>query len=154
MKKLKIYLDATIPNYVFNPHTPEKQKYAKILFNEIGKGRFESYISKIVIDEISAAPESKQSQMASILKEIPILDVTDECNELAQEYIERGIIPPQYKNDALHIGIATFYNMDALISYNFEHIVKLKTIREVSGINISMGFKIIDLVIPEEVLSE
>jgi len=41
-----------------------------------------------------------------------------------------------------------------LVSYNFEHIVKIKTIREVSGTNIAKGYKIIDLVIPEEVLSE
>jgi len=154
MKRLKIYLDATIPNYVFNPHTPEKQKFSKMLFDEINKGNFEAYISKIVIDEISAAPESKQSQMAKLLGDIPVLDITDECNKLAQEYITRGIIPPEYKNDALHIAIATFYNIDALISYNFEHIVKLKTIREVSGTNIAKGYKIIDLVIPEEVLSE
>jgi len=60
-------------------------------FDEINKGRFEAYISQIIIDEISAASEPKQSQMANILKDITVLDVTDECNELAQEYIDRGI---------------------------------------------------------------
>ena len=154
MRKLKIYIDATLPNYVFNLHTPEKQRFAKTLFDEIQKGKYEVYISKVVVDEISAAPEPKQTRMANLIKDIPVLDITEECNELAQEYITRGIIPVEHKNDALHIAIATFYNIDALVSYNFEHIVKLKTIREVSGTNIAKGYKIIDLVIPEEVLGE
>lgn len=154
MKRLKIYLDATIPNYVFNDHTPEKQKSAKALFEEIKSGKHEAYISKIVIDEISAAPELKQSKMAEILRDIPVLDISEECNDLAQEYLGRNIIPEDYKNDALHIAIATVYGIDALVSYNFEHIVRLKTIREVSGTNIAKGYKIIDLIIPEEVLGE
>ncbi len=154
MKKLKIYLDATIPNYVFNPHTPEKQKAAKELFHEIDKERFEVYISKVVIDEIQECPEPKRSGLINLIKKFFVLELTEECNELANEYIKRGIIPKKNKEDALHIAIASIYDLDAIISYNFEHIVKLKTIREVSGINLSKGYKIIELIIPEEVINE
>ena len=154
MRKIKIYLDATIPNYVFNRHTPEKQKAAVQLFSAIKRGNFDAYISKIVIDELIAAPEHKKIKMVKLVKDISVIELTEECNALAETYINRGVIPTKNKDDALHIAIATIYGLDALVSYNFEHIVKLKTLREVSGINISKGYKIIDLVIPEEVLNE
>lgn len=44
MRKLKIYLDATIPNYVFNYHTPDKQKFALKLFKEIKKEKLPELI--------------------------------------------------------------------------------------------------------------
>ena len=149
-----MYLDATIPNYVFNSHTPEKQACAKKLFEEIRDERLEAFISKIVIDEISEAPEPRQTKMANILKDMSVLEVTEECNDLAEEYIARHIIPAKNKEDALHIAIAAFYGLDAVVSYNFEHIVKLKTKREVSAANLVLGYKGVDLIIPEEVLNE
>lgn len=150
-KKLKIYIDATIPNYVFNDHTPDKQKAAKRLFEQIKEGRFDTFISKVVIDEIAEAPLSKQREMAGLIKGIAVLEITEECKEIAEEYIKKKAIPKENREDALHIAVASFYGLDALVSYNFEHIVRLKTIREVAATNIILGYKIIDLIIPEEV---
>ena len=44
--------------------------------------------------------------------------------------------------------------MDAIISWNFSHIVKLKTKREVVGVNILMGYKEIDIYSPREVIED
>lgn len=152
-KKLKIYLDTTIPNFVFNPHTPDKQEAAKTLFEEIETGKFESYISQVVIDEVEDTPEPKRSKMLELLKETEILAITEECEELAEEYIAKKIIPIEKEEDALHIAIATYYEVDALVSYNFEHIVKLKTKREVPVVNMLIGgYKSPDIITPEEVI--
>ena len=153
MKKLKIYLDTTIPNFVFNPHTLDKQEAAKRLFEEIKAGKFESYISQVVIDEVEDAPEPKRSKMLELLKETEILSITRECEELAEEYMSKEIIPRENEEDALHIAIATYYEVDALVSYNFEHIVKLRTKKEVPVINMFIGgYKTPDIITPEEVI--
>ena len=67
-------------------------------------------------------------------------------------YIKEGIIPVKYQDDAFHIAIATVNNMDAILSWNFQHIVKLKTKREVVGINLIMGYRPIDIYTPWEVV--
>lgn len=61
------------------------------------------------------------------------------------------MIPAKYEDDAFHIAIATVNNMDAIISWNFKHIVKLKTKKEVAGLNLLMGYKEIDIYSPLEV---
>jgi hypothetical protein len=54
---------------------------------------------------------------------------------LAEVYVNEGIIPKKYSNDALHIAIATIYKMDAIVSWNLTHIVKFKTKFQVKNIN-------------------
>lgn len=55
-------------------------------------------------------------------------------------------------DDALHIGIASVYEMDYLASYNFEHIVKVKTIDGITAVNLLRGYRTPRIIIPEEVL--
>ena len=52
----------------------------------------------------------------------------------------------------MHIAVASFYDMDAIVSWNFKHIVKLKTKRETKGVNLLMGYKEIEIISPQEVI--
>lgn len=60
-------------------------------------------------------------------------------------------MPEKFINDALHIAIATVNGIDTVVSWNLEHIVKLKTIVEVNKINLKNGYKQIFIVTPEEI---
>jgi hypothetical protein len=53
-------------------------------------------------------------------------------------------------DDARHVAIATFYEIAYLVSWNFEHLVKVKTRRMVNSINILEGFREIEIVSPQE----
>lgn len=54
--------------------------------------------------------------------------------------------------DALHIAVATLWKADALVSFNFQHIVCLKTMVEVNRINATLNLKEIFLCQPKEVI--
>ncbi|MFQ5835442.1 MAG: hypothetical protein ACE5HR_05940 [bacterium] len=73
---------------------------------------------------------------------------------LANKYIVEGVIPVKYGNDATHIAVASVNDLDVVVSWNFEHIVKHKTRIEVIGINTFMGYKAIDLCTPREVIED
>ena len=79
-----------------------------------------------------------------------MLEVPEEAKELAQAYIDNDIIPEDYLPDALHIAITTLYELDILVSWNFEHLVNTETRRKIKGINLLKGYKEIDIVSPEE----
>lgn len=81
-----------------------------------------------------------------------MLPVDDETKDLANKYVSEGVIPEKYIADALHIAVASINNMDAIISWNFRHIVKLKTKTEVTGVNKLLGYKEIEICSPEEVI--
>ena len=71
---------------------------------------------------------------------------------LSKKYIVAKLIPENYRADAIHISAPSINSMDALVSWNLSHIIKLKTIKGVNEINRLEGYKIIDIVTPEMVI--
>jgi len=83
-----------------------------------------------------------------------ILTVDEEIDRVADKYIEEGIIPAVYRDDALHIALASVKGLDILVSWNFKHLVKHKTRIEVTGVNTLLGYKAIDICTPWEVIED
>jgi len=50
MRKLKLYLETSVWNFYFADDAPEKKEITLDFFNEIKKGKFDIYISKIVFN--------------------------------------------------------------------------------------------------------
>ena len=69
---------------------------------------------------------------------------------MANIYIERGIFPEKYIEDALHVAAATCHEISYIVSWNFEHLVKVKTRKTVSLSNILAGYKEVEIVSPQE----
>ena len=152
MKKLKVYLDTSILNFALGDDTPKEQAITLKFFDQIEK--YEPYISNIVLAEVNRCPDPKKQKMLNLVTEYSIetLVLDESARALAQRYIQQGIIPQKYRDDAFHIAIASVNNTDVILSWNFEHIVKLKTKREVVAINLLMGYKEIDIYSPMEVV--
>ncbi len=83
-----------------------------------------------------------------------ILEINEEIELLSLKYIEEYIIPEKYEDDATHISTATVNNCDYLVSWNFKHMVKVKTIMGVNGINKLEGYKKIGIVSPDSLIEE
>jgi hypothetical protein len=75
-----------------------------------------------------------------------------QAHELATAYCRAGVIPSEYFDDALHVAVATLWRADALVIYNFTHIVRLDTMVEVNAINRRERVAEIFLCQPSEVL--
>lgn len=154
MKKLKLYLDTSIINFVIAEDSLIEKQITHQLLREIEREKYEVFISEVVLLEISRSPEAISQKLKSIVKDLDAeeLSIDQESQMLANRYIEEGIIPEKYENDALHIAIASVNNLDVIVSWNFRHIVKLKTKREVTGVNAIMGYKEIEIYSPWEVV--
>ena len=67
-------------------------------------------------------------------------------------YLEEGVITKKYFEDALHIAIATIYQVNVLASWNFKHIVNLDKIRLYNAVNLKNGYAMIEIRTPREIL--
>ncbi len=149
---MKLYLETSVINFVFAEDAPEKMKITKEFFNIIAD--YEIFISDIVLLEIEQAPEQKKKNLMEIITkyEMKALESNEEAEKLADIYVSEGIVPEKYYNDALHIAIATIYKMDAIVSWNLTHIVKLKTKFKVKEINEKLKEKDVIICTPEEIV--
>jgi len=83
---------------------------------------------------------------------IPLIKEESDVDKLADIYVAEGIVPTKYRDDALHIAMATITGMDIILSWNYKHIVKRKTILMTNLINAREGYKNIDIYSPSEVI--
>ena len=154
LRKLKIYLETTILNFYYAYDAQEKMEDTRKLFDEISQGHYTAYTSMSVIREISKAQEEKRIQLLDLIQKynIEILEDEPEAERIADIYVEEGIIPAKYITDGLHIALATVHDMDIILSWNFKHIVKRKTMVMTNVINHREGYKNIDIYSPSEVI--
>jgi hypothetical protein len=50
-----------------------------------------------------------------------------------------------------HIALATIEAVDALVSWNFKHIVRLEKIRLFNAVNVESGYRSLNILSPREV---
>jgi len=60
----------------------------------------------------------------------------------------------KFKADLVHIALATVYNVDLLVSWNFKHIVHYSKISQFNAVNIEQGYKPLVIYSPREVVYE
>jgi predicted nucleic acid-binding protein len=154
MRKLKLYLDTSVWNFFFADDAPEKRDITKRFFDSIQEDIYEIYISEVVIREINDAPEPKRKALLDLVsKYAPVeLETTEETNALTEIYMDRGIVPKGKRDDAFHVAIATASEMDAVITWNYEHLANLRKSEFFNGVNLEKGYtKRLELVTPMEV---
>ncbi len=156
MKKTKLYLDTSVPSFLFADDSPEKREVTLQFWDILKLGLYDIVISDILLREISKCEMLLSQKLEDKLSEIvlEIVSVNEDVFSLAQKYVDEGIIPQTYRDDALHIALATYNEADALISWNFKHMVKLKTIRGVNGINRMLGLKELEILTPQSWIQE
>lgn len=154
MRKLKLYLDTSVWNFFFAEDAPEKRDITKRFFVSIKEGVYEIFISEVVIREINDASESKRKILFDLVdKYAPVeLEITEEANELTEVYMERGIVPKDKRDDAFYVAIATAFEMDAVITWNYQHLANLRKAELFNSANLEKGYtKRLEMVTPMEV---
>ena len=156
MRKLRLYLDSSILGWSLNRSNPIRFAEANLLLQQIADERFIGGYSWVSMQEIEAAPEhiaKKLWQKVSQAKLKPVtIHLRKQADGLAQTYCDKKIVPSNFKTDALHIAIATLWKADALVSYNFEHIVSLEVMVAVNAVNKALNLNEIFLCQPQEVI--
>lgn len=149
MKIQRIYIDTSVIGGCFDP---EFEKWSNGLITDFNNGIYIPVLSEITTIEINKAPEFVKLKYTEILELKPeILVVGDETLELLQAYNAHNILGEKFRNDLLHIALATVSEVDILVSWNFKHIVHFDKIMLFNAVNIELGFKPLNIFSPREV---
>jgi len=156
MKKIKLYLDTSIISHLFADDTPDKMADTIRLWRELANGKYEIFISDMVANEVQQCTEPKRSQMLEKVRQIELnlLHETSEVKELAAEYIKGGVLSEKSYGDCLHIAYAVIHHCDAIVSWNFKHLVNFRTIDKVRIVNAINRYKEISIISPTMLIEE
>ncbi|MBE5936338.1 MAG: type II toxin-antitoxin system VapC family toxin [Lachnospiraceae bacterium] len=156
MRKIKVYLDTSVISHLLQEDVPEKMADTQNLWNMFKVGIYDVVLSTLTLEEIAACPEPKQSKLRQFLSDInfSVLEVTEEALDVADQIIDMGILTKKSYDDCQHIGTAVVNGCDCIVSWNFKHIVNIKTIRGVRAITNLKGYKTIEIINPSVLLEE
>lgn len=154
MRKIKVYLDTSVISYLDQDDAPEKTKETQKLWERFEDSEYDVYLSQITLNEVEQCPEPKRSLLYDYLGKIAftILEVDEESIEIAQRIVDLGILKAKSFDDCQHIAIAVVNDCDIVLSWNFKHMVNIKTIRGVRAITNLEGYKDIEIVSPSVLL--
>ena len=147
---MKVYTDTSVIGGCFEM---EFQEWSNALFQEFIAGTKQIMLSDLTLQELELARQEVREKVNEIPYEQRIaIGITDEIIQLAETYISEGALTSKSYNDALHIALATLNNSDVLASWNFKHIVNLERIRLYNSINFRLGYRMIEIRTPREIL--
>jgi len=150
-RPLRVYVDTSVFGGV---HDDEFRAPSERFFAAVREGAFVVLVSEALVVEISSAPAVVQATFQAHRAHMEALETTTEAAALAQAYLGAGVVPAASRVDALHVALASVARADAVVSWNFQHLVQLRRIRGFHAVNVLRGYPLIEIRSPLEVIDD
>ncbi len=150
---MRLYLDTCVLGALLDREDARRVNVSRSLLRTISAGEHVVVISNVVQEELGEAPAELQRV---ILDEIGTIEFDlvleeEEGRILFSAYEATQVVPSRYRNGLRHVAVATASLVDALVSWNFRHLVNVRTRRAVHAVNLRLGYPLVDIISPEEI---
>ena len=147
----RVYIDTSVVGGQFDK---EFSLDTTPFFNLVSKGHFIIIISDLLEAELLRAPAHVREFITTIpTQQIERIQLNQDAADLANQYIIAKVVGQTNRADCQHIAMATLSKADVLVSWNFKHIVNLDKIRGFNGINYQLGYNMIEIRTPKEIIN-
>ena len=145
--KPRIYVDTSV---IGGCEDDEFSEASLRLFQAFIEGRAVLVYSEVSLRELARAPEG----IRTIVDLVPdgnkeIVYLTQKAEELADAYIDSGVLGQSHRADAEHVALATIAEAEGLASWNFKHMVSRERSKGYNEVNRKMGYRKIKISSPE-----
>ena len=151
---MRLYLDTSVIGALFDVEMPERIRITRKLLDLIVQGKHVGVISNIVLEEIDQSPKELKKKLINEIGKVPFQIIAEDENsaDLLEIYEQEDFIRKGARLDLRHLSVATAFGADAVVSWNFRDIVNIRTRRAVHSVNLRLGYPLIEIVSPEEVI--
>jgi predicted nucleic acid-binding protein len=124
---LRIYVDTSVIGGCADVEFAEESLR---LLELARSGRLLLLVSDVVVQELRTAPQSVMQWFKELPESaIEAVPLSEEVLQLRDAYLAAGVLGPRWMDDATHVAAATVAQADAIVSWNFKHIVRLEKIK-------------------------
>lgn len=155
--KSKVYIETSVISYLTSRTSRDLVTAARQQLTtdwwESKRKQYALFVSQPVISEASDGDQNAARKRLSVIKKVPLLDVTEEAVSFAKFLVNEVPFPETAAIDALHIAIACVHEMDFILTWNFKHIANATIRSKLEILAHSKKFKLPVICTPEELLS-
>lgn len=148
----RVYVDTSVVGGQFDE---EFDWQTKPFWDAVKNGEIIVIASDLLARELVKAPVYVRTFLTQLPKtQVEAVISTVESAELAQHYIADKVVGRTSLDDCQHIALATIARADCLVSWNFKHIVNINRIRGYNGVNMKLGYPLLEIRTPYEVIND
>ena len=148
--KNRIYIDTSVVGGYFDE---EFSEVTQALFKRLENNEIIFVVSDLLELELSRAPKNVRELLYKFTPDkFERVYLTEESVKLADAYISEKVVGKISLEDCRHIAVAPINRVDVLASWNFKHIVNLDRIKGYNSVNIKLGYPIIEIRSPKDLL--
>ena len=154
MKKA-IYLDSTVPSYLFDEresiklHCDITRKWW-----EEESSNFDIFVSLETIVELNKGSYPKKIEILEFVNKLEKLEPNPEIRNIIKVYIQNTLMPKDEMGDALHLAYASFYKIDFLLTWNCNHLANANKKQHIRILNSRMNLFVPEIITPLELFTE
>ena len=108
--------------------------------------------SQFVVDEAGKGNPNAAHLRLQVLRDMELLEVTQDVNGLAQELLNQGAVPRKASMDAGHIAIAVVHRADFLVTWNLRHIANLEMQSSIDSVCLNAGYEPVVICTPRTMM--
>ena len=146
----RIYIDTSVVGGYFDE---EFSDATQGLFKRFEDNEITFVISDLLDLELITAPKNVRELLHRYSSDkFDRIQLTEEAIKLADTYIVEKVVGKTCLEDCRHIALATINRVDVLASWNFKHIVNLDRIKGYNSVNYKLGYPMIEIRSPKDLL--
>ena len=150
-EKPKVYIETTVVSYLVARYSPDATVAS---WQRATRQLWEGYANRFEFVETRRGNPIAAQQRLDVLASLTVLETLPTVDPLAQQLLDTGAVPQNFRSDAQHIAIATVHGVEYLVSWNHKHIVNANKREHINKICQAAGFKPITICTPIELIEE
>ncbi len=155
--KSKVYIETSIPSYYCEIREDTESVAKRLLTREWWDNHrnfYELVTAPPVTDELEQGDYPTKSETLRLISDIPLLELTEETENIVDEYLRHHLMPKDPKGDALHLALASYHNCRFLLTWNCQHLANANKFEHIRHINTLLGLFVPILTTPYGLLYE
>ena len=150
MAILTVYLDNSTLGGYFDS---EFEEPTRLLWRMAEAEECRFVASVVTQEEVALAPPEVVRLFARTFPDSPaLLELTPRGEELAQAYVNAGVVSAKYVDDARHVAVATTHGVGVLVTWNFRHLANYRREAGFNRVNSESGHPAIRIISPLEIV--
>ena len=151
-----VYIETTILGHIAgrvhpDPFVADRQRVTCDWWRDHAPA-YDVFISQLVLEECSEGDPSAAAERLEVVKDLDLLQSTDEVDDLADALIAEKAVPASEPRDAFHIAIAAVNGVDYLLTWNYKHIANATLRSRIEQVCRDAGFEPPIICTPDELV--
>ncbi len=151
----KVYLETSIFSFYYDdrPACSHQHEVTRKWW-KWERYKYDLVTSYVALDETAEPVYPNWQKVVALAETVPVLAEVPDIEGIVKIYLDHHLMPRNDVADAFHLAIASYHEVDYLLTWNCKHIANANKFEHIRAINLRLGLLTPLLITPDLLFSE